>query len=149
LLIHPDGEVELQAPVQPLECPDTANFHKHDEVQSVHRIDHDFKARVEELCAVGVKPKQIMQQLLQDGRWGTLDDRVEQQVIGIRKRFFTSRTPLGRKNTYADLLQWFKQIEVRHTHHVLCAAALHMVCALKYPCKYPYSTSSTLVSSTP
>ena len=36
-----------------------------------------------------------------------------------------------------------------HTHHVLCAAALHMVCALKYPCEYPYSTSSTLLSSTP
>jgi hypothetical protein len=66
LVIHPDGHVELQAPVQPLESPDTANFHKHDEVQSVHRIDHDFKARVEELCAVGVKPKQIMQQLLQE-----------------------------------------------------------------------------------
>ena len=82
----------------------------------MHRIDHDFKDRVEELCALGIKPKQIMQQLLEDGRWGTLDDRVEQQVIGIRKRFFTSRTPLGRKNTYADLLQWFKQIEVRHTH---------------------------------
>ena len=110
------SQVELQAPVQPLESADTANFHKHDEMQSVHRIDHDFKARVEELCAVGVKPKQIMQQLLEDGRWGTLDDRVEQQVIGIRKRFFSSRTPLGRKNTYADLLQWFKQIEVRHTH---------------------------------
>jgi hypothetical protein len=53
------------------------------------------------------------------------------------------------ENLKPDLLQWFKQIEVRHTHHVLCAAALHMVCALKYPCKYPYSTSSTLVSSTP
>ncbi len=57
LVIHPDGHVELQAPVQPLESPDTANFHKHDEVQSVHRIDHDFKARVEELCAVGVKSR--------------------------------------------------------------------------------------------
>jgi hypothetical protein len=115
------SQVELQAPVQPLESADTANFHKHDEMQSVHRIDHDFKARVEELCAVGVKPKQIMQQLLEDGTWGTLDDRVEQQVIGIRKRFFTSRTPLGRKNTYADLLQWFKQIEVRHTHTMYSA----------------------------
>jgi hypothetical protein len=72
LLIRTDGQVELQAPVRPLECADNANFHKHDEVRSV---DHDLKARVEELCAVGVKPKQIMQQQLEDGAWGTLSGR--------------------------------------------------------------------------
>ena len=88
---------------------------------STYVIIHPPEHRSYGMCAVGVKPKQIMQQLLEDGRWGTLDDRVEQQVIGIRKRFFSSRTPLGRKNTYADLLQWFKQIEVRHTHTMYSA----------------------------
>ena len=51
----------------------------------MHRIDPAFKGRVEELCALGLKPKQIMQQLLEDATWGELDERVEKQVIGIRK----------------------------------------------------------------
>ena len=66
----------------------------------------------------------IMQQLRQDGTWGELDERVEKQVIGIRKRFFACRTQDGRRNTtsYSDLLRWFAQIEVSRPH-VLCAAA--------------------------
>ena len=41
--------------------------------------------RHQEGGALGLKQKQIMQQLLQDGTWGELDERVEKQVIGIRK----------------------------------------------------------------
>ena len=65
-----------------------------------------------------------MQQLRQDGTWGELDERVEKQVIGIRKRFFACRTQDGRRNTtsYSDLLRWFAQIEVSRPR-VLCAAA--------------------------
>ncbi len=136
VLIHPDGQVELQAPVPPMESPDTTKFHQHDFVQSMHRIDPAFKGRVEELCALGLKPKQIMQQLLQDGTLGELDKRVEKQVIGVRKRFFACRTPDGRTNTtsHSDLLRWFAQIEVHKSRYLapVSSAPLlpHLSCIL-------------------
>ena len=98
-----------------MENPDTTKFHHHELVQSTQHIDPMFKARVEELCGLGLKPKHMMQQLLKDATWGELDHKVEQQVIGIRKRFFACRTPVSSKNTYAELLRWFQQIEVRRS----------------------------------
>ena len=78
-----------------MENPDTTKFHHHELVQSTQHIDPMFKARVEELCGLGLKPKHMMQQLLKDAAWGELDHKVEQQVIGIRKRFFACRTPVS------------------------------------------------------